>query len=336
MSHPLTSKVSDNMPNADSKNTDSHEESNTPTLIQQLESLVSEGRNPDTMDLDTLSTLDLLKVINKEDQKVAQAVALALPSISKAVDLAVECIHNGGRIIYLGAGTSGRLGVLDAVECRPTFSVSDNLVLGLIAGGEKALIHAVEGAEDDEEAAITDLQQVSVQPNDMVVGIAASGRTPYVISALAYAKSVGCKTVSLVCNPSSPMLAMVDAGICAEVGPECLSGSTRMKSGTAQKLVLNMLSTATMVKLGKVYENLMVDVNATNKKLRARAIRIVMQATQCAQEQAQTSLTEANNSAKVAILMILTKQDATTARAMLDNKSGHLRNSINDSPSTHK
>lgn len=306
----------------------STEVANTSTLIQQLDLLISEGRNPQTMDLDTLTTKELLTVINREDQQVAQAVASALPAIAMAVDLAVNSLQNGGRLIYIGAGTSGRLGVLDAVECRPTFSVNDNLVIGIIAGGEKALIHAVEGAEDCTQSGITDLQDINLSAVDIVVGIAASGRTPYVISALQYATSLGCATASVVCNPTSPMLGMVNAGICAQVGPECLTGSTRMKSGTAQKLILNMLSTATMVKLGKVYENLMVDVNASNQKLRARAIRIVMQATQCSQAQAQLALEQANNSAKLAILMVLTNTDVASAKAMLDSKQGHLRNAI--------
>jgi N-acetylmuramic acid 6-phosphate etherase len=314
--------------NEKSLNSDS-KDNNTQALIKQLDGLISEGRNPNTMQLDLLNTADLLQVINQEDQKVAFAVAKALPEITKAVDFAVHSLQNGGRLIYIGAGTSGRLGVLDAVECRPTFSVSDELVIGIIAGGESALIHAVEGAEDSESAGINDLKAINLQPNDIVVGIAASGRTPYVISALRYANSLACKTVSLVCNPTSPMLTMVDAGICAQVGPECLTGSTRMKSGTAQKIVLNMLSTATMVKLGKVYENLMIDVNATNKKLRARAIRIVMQATQCNQELARTTLEQAQNSAKLAILMILTKQDLDSAKALLEHSQGHLRKALN-------
>ncbi len=300
----------------------------TNDLLKQLESLVSEGRNPHTMLLDQLSTLDLVKVINLEDHKVAQAVAQVLPQVAKAVDYAVDSLSNGGRLIYLGAGTSGRLGILDAVECRPTFSVPDDLVIGLIAGGERAVIHAVEGAEDDEQAGINDLTNIHLQAIDMVVGIAASGRTPYVISGLAYAKSIGCKTASLVCNPDSVMLTMVDAGICTQVGPECLTGSTRMKSGTAQKLVLNMLSTATMVKLGKVYENLMIDVNASNKKLHARAVRIVMQATQCNQSDAKIALVQAGNSAKLAILMILTGADAGRANSLLKETHGHLRQAL--------
>lgn len=315
-----------------SQQTASSDESdnNTQAIIKQLDTLVSEGRNPHTMNLDQLSTVELLRLINQEDQKVAEAVAKVLPQITKAVDFAVHGIQSGGRLIYIGAGTSGRLGVLDAVECRPTFSVSDNLVVGLIAGGERALIHAAEGAEDSEEGAIVDLQRIQLNENDIVVGIAASGRTPYVISALQYANSLGCKTVSLVCNPTSPMLALADAGICAEVGPECLTGSTRMKSGTAQKLVLNMISTATMVKLGKVYENLMIDLNASNKKLHARAIRIVMQATQCSQEKAKSSLEAAQNSAKLAILMVLTNLDVDNAKAMLESSQGHLRKALNN------
>jgi N-acetylmuramic acid 6-phosphate etherase len=307
-------------------------EYSTKGLIKQLEGLISEGRNPDTMQFDTLSTYELLNVINQEDQKVALAVAKTLPTITAAVNFAVDSIRSGGRLIYIGAGTSGRLGVLDAVECRPTFSVSDDLVIGIIAGGEKALIHAVEGAEDSKEDAFKDLQNIGLSHKDMLVGIAASGRTPYVISALEYAKSLGCKTASVVCNPKSPMLTIADAGICAQVGPECLTGSTRMKSGTAQKLILNMLSTATMVKLGKVFENLMIDVNASNQKLRARAIRIVMQATQCDQEQAHLTLAQADNSAKLAILMILTNTDAITAKTMLQLNKGHLRNSLNHLP----
>lgn len=300
----------------------------TDNLIQQLDNMVSEGRNPNTMQLDTLNTLDLISTINKEDQKVAYAIENVLPSIAEAVDCAYNSIKNGGRLIYVGAGTSGRLGILDAVECRPTFSVPDNLVIGLIAGGEKALVHAVEGAEDKPEQGELDLQNIHLTSTDTVVGIAASGRTPYVIGALNYANSKGCNTVSLVCNPNSPMLSVAQTGICVQVGPECLSGSTRMKSGTAQKLVLNMLSTAVMVKMGKVYENLMVDVNASNQKLHARAIRIVMQATDCNEQTATKALEKANNSAKLAILIILSGLDANTARQLLDSKQGHLRESL--------
>jgi N-acetylmuramic acid 6-phosphate etherase len=297
-------------------------------LLKQLDKLVSEGRNPNTMQLDTLATHDLLKVINQEDQKVAQVVASVLPNITQAVDLAVGSLQSGGRIVYMGAGTSGRLGILDAVECRPTFSVPDDLVVGLIAGGEQAIIHAVEGAEDNQQAGVDDLKSVKIQKNDIVIGIAASGRTPYVIGGLHYANKVGCNTVSIVCNPNSEMLTIARVGICAEVGPECLTGSTRMKSGTAQKLILNMISTASMVKLGKVYENLMIDLNASNKKLLARAIRIVMQATECDAKTAESALKESENSAKLAILMILTGQNASKAKSMLTKSQGHLRNAL--------
>jgi len=242
-------------------------------LIDQLETLVSEGRNPRTMNLDILPTLDMLRLINSEDQKVAIAIQGALEDIAEAVEKTVRSIRQGGRLIYIGAGTSGRLGVLDAVECRPTFSVPDSLVVGLIAGGESALTSAVEGAEDNAQAGKQDLIDLQLNHNDIVVGIAASGRTPYVIGALNYANEQACESVCVVCNPNSPLIEIAKTSICIEVGPECLSGSTRMKSGTAQKLVLNMLSTATMVKLGKVYENLMVDVNASNKKLEAPSYR---------------------------------------------------------------
>jgi len=298
------------------------------SLIQQLDSMVSEGRNPNTMQLDTLSTLDLVTCINSEDQKVATAVQQVLPKIAEAVDCAYKSLKNKGRLIYIGAGTSGRLGILDAVECRPTFSVPDDVVIGLIAGGERALIHAVEGAEDKPAQGKADLQKIALSSADTVVGIAASGRTPYVIGALEYANSLACSTISLVCNPSSPMQDIAHIGICVEVGPECLSGSTRMKSGTAQKLVLNMLSTSVMVKLGKVYENLMVDVNASNHKLHARAVRIVMQATNCSADIAKQALEKADNSAKLAILMILTGQEADHARNLLHAKQGHLREAL--------
>lgn len=300
----------------------------TNDMLVQLDAMASEGRNPNTINLDQVSTLELLQLINQEDQKVAESVAAVLPEIAKTVSFAQHSLEHGGRLIYVGAGTSGRLGILDAVECRPTFSVPDDLVIGLIAGGEKALIHAVEGAEDNSDKGKSDLQDITLTSNDTVIGIAASGRTPYVVGALEYAKQLGCRTSSIVCNPNAPMLHIAEVGICAHVGPECLTGSTRMKSGTAQKLILNMISTATMVKLGKVYENLMVDVNATNKKLQARAIRIVMQATQCSQSQAQQALTDADNSAKLAILMILTNTDANTAAAMLHASKGHLRNAM--------
>ena len=297
-------------------------------LLQQLEQIVSEGRNPNTMNIDLVSTHELLGMINNEDKAVPLAVERVLPAITQAVDAAVSQIQKGGRLIYIGAGTSGRLGILDAVECRPTLSVPDDLVIGLIAGGERALTHAVEGAEDDKMAGAEDLRALQLQDNDMVVGIAASGRTPYVIGALEYAGQIGAQTACLVCNPAAPLLDVAQIKIAVTVGPECLTGSTRMKSGTAQKLVLNMLSTATMIKLGKAYENLMVDVNASNQKLVARATRIVMQATHCKQSEAEVALNEANNSAKLAILMLLTNRSAAEAEALLGKADGFLRRAV--------
>ncbi len=240
----------------------------TPTineLAKSLNKVVSEGRSPDTLDIDTLSTQGILTRLNNEDAKVANAVALQIPQIAKAVDAATISIKNGGRLIYIGAGTSGRLGILDAVECRPTFSVPDEMVVGVIAGGEKAVQHAVEGAEDNFDAGRTDLESLSLTQNDTVIGISASGRTPYVSGALEYARSLGCFTGAIACSPNATIFENADTVICPVVGPEALTGSTRMKSGTAQKLILNMISTSAMIKLGKTYQNLMVDVNATNE-----------------------------------------------------------------------
>ena len=305
-----------------------NEQFTTAQLLAQLSKIVSEGRNPDTMDIDLLSSEDVLKRINQEDQKVASAVGDCLPQIADAVDHIVNSLQLGGRLIYIGAGTSGRLGILDAVECRPTFSVSDELVQGIIAGGETAIQHAVEGAEDNRQAGIDDLKAIRFAKADVLVGLTASGRTPYVVSALQYANQIGATTVSITCNPDSPVMDVAEIGLCAVVGPECLTGSTRLKSGTAQKLILNMLSTASMIRLGKTYQNLMVDVNATNEKLRARAIRIVMQATDCDATEAEQALTMANNKAKLAILMILTGANANEAEDLLLNHDGFLRKAV--------
>ncbi len=300
----------------------------TEDLLAQLNSIVSEGRNPDTLDIDLLSSEAILRKINHEDAQVAPAVATQIPQIAQAVDAIVERLQSGGRLFYIGAGTSGRLGILDAVECRPTFSVPDDLVQGLIAGGEHAIQFAVEGAEDDREAGVRDVKAVDLSANDVLVGLSASGRTPYVVAALEYANSIGCVTASVTCNPNSPLMTTAQIGICPVVGPEALTGSTRMKSGTAQKLVLNMLSTASMIRLGKTYENLMVDVNASNEKLRARAIRIVMQATHCERIVAEKALKSADNRAKLAILMILTDLPAAQAEALLAEKHGFLRRAV--------
>ncbi|OKY25192.1 N-acetylmuramic acid 6-phosphate etherase [Thalassotalea sp. PP2-459] len=300
-------------------------------LIEELQFMASEGRNPDTMDLDLLDTTSLLVSLNKEDHKVAAIVQQAIPEVALAVEEIVKAFGEGGRLIYIGAGTSGRLGVLDAVECPPTFSVTDQQITALIAGGESAMYKAVEGAEDDPELAIAELKQKQLSKNDIVVGIAASGRTPYTISALKYAKEVGAKAIGVACNAASELLKEADIAICAEVGPEALTGSTRLKSGTAQKLILNMLTTASMIKTGKIYENLMVDVFASNEKLKARAIRIVMQASGCDIQTATRALANAGNNAKLAILLVLTGLSVDEAKLLLNNNNGFLRQAVDQS-----
>ncbi|MCO4312094.1 N-acetylmuramic acid 6-phosphate etherase [Pectobacterium versatile] len=293
-----------------------------------LGKLVSETRNPATMALDQLSTLEMMHAFNQEDRKVPEAIALVLPAIAEAVDLAAASLQEGGRLIYLGAGTSGRLGVLDASECPPTFGVPHGLVIGLIAGGPGALLKAVEGAEDDPALGEADLKALNLTAADMVVGLAASGRTPYVIGALRYAHDVGCRTAAISCNPHSPIAQEAQVAISPVVGPEALTGSTRLKSGTAQKLVLNMISTGAMVKLGKVYQNLMVDVKATNVKLLDRACRIVVEATGAEREQAQQALVLADNEVKPAILMLLANIDVAAARERLKQHNGYLREAL--------
>ncbi|MCL6326637.1 N-acetylmuramic acid 6-phosphate etherase [Pectobacterium polaris] len=293
-----------------------------------LGKLVSETRNPATMALDQLSTLEMMHAFNQEDRKVPEAIAQVLPAIAEAVDLATASLQEGGRLIYLGAGTSGRLGVLDASECPPTFGVPHGLVIGLIAGGPGALLKAVEGAEDDPALGEADLKALNLTAADMVVGLAASGRTPYVIGALRYARDVGCRTAAISCNPHSPIAQEAQVAISPVVGPEALTGSTRLKSGTAQKLVLNMISTGAMVKLGKVYQNLMVDVKATNVKLLDRACRIVVEATGAEREKAQQALVQADNEVKPAILMLLANIDVAAARERLKQHNGYLREAL--------
>ncbi|MFS8110216.1 N-acetylmuramic acid 6-phosphate etherase [Rhizobium jaguaris] len=297
-------------------------------LISELEQLVSEGRNPNTMHIDLLSTFDILREINYEDQTVPAAVEKVIPAIAAAVNQIVAAFQKGGRLIYMGAGTSGRLGVLDASECPPTFSVPPNMVIGLIAGGPDALRRSIEGAEDDPEQGRQALQDINLTAADVVVGIAVSGRTPYVIGGLNYAKSVGAVTVALSCNPNSVIAGIADLAISPVVGPEILTGSTRLKSGTAQKLILNMLTTASMIRIGKSYQNLMVDVHASNKKLVARASRIVMQATGCTQEDARRVLDQTGNDVKLAILMEITGMGIEEARVALQNAGGFLRKAI--------
>ncbi|MDX2156744.1 MAG: N-acetylmuramic acid 6-phosphate etherase [Hyphomicrobiaceae bacterium] len=298
------------------------------TLHTQLQQLVSEGRNPRTTDIDLMASIDIVTLINAEDRGVAEAVAATLPQVARAVDTIVLAFQSGGRLIYIGAGTSGRLGVLDASECPPTFGVSPDMVVGLIAGGRDALISAAEGAEDRAEDGARDLTAIGLGERDVVVGIAVSGRTPYVIGALDYARTRGAVTVALTCNPNSPIAGMSDISIAPVVGPEVIAGSTRMKSGTAQKLVLNMLSTAAMVRIGKTYGNLMVDMIASNSKLVARAARMVSEATGSPLAEAEAALEKAGSDSKLAILMLLTGQDAATARRSLAAAGGMLRRAI--------
>ena len=294
-------------------------------LLQTLSTLITEQRNPNSMHVDSLSALEIVQLMNKEDKQVPLAIEKCLPQIAQAVECIVAAFQQGGRLVYIGAGTSGRLGVLDASECPPTFGVSPEMVKGIIAGGERALRHPIEGAEDSKAQAVVDLQTIQLSSKDVLVGIAASGRTPYVISALEYAKSLGSVTVSIASNPNSAMANIVDIAIDTVVGPEVLTGSSRLKSGTAQKLVLNMLTTASMILMGKCYQNLMVDVQASNEKLKARAIRIVMQATDCDKALAEETLKQADQNAKLAIMMILSGLDRAQAEALLEKYHGKLQ-----------
>ena len=294
-------------------------------LLQTLSTLITEQRNPNSMHVDSLSALEIVQLMNEEDKQVPLAIEKCLPQIAQAVERIVAVFQQGGRLVYIGAGTSGRLGVLDASECPPTFGVSPEMVKGIIAGGERALRHPIEGAEDSKAQAVVDLQTIQFSSKDVLVGIAASGRTPYVIGALEYAKSLGSVTVSISSNPNSAMANIVDIAIDTVVGPEVLTGSSRLKSGTAQKLVLNMLTTASMILMGKCYQNLMVDVQASNEKLKTRAIRIVMQATDCDKALAEETLKQADQNAKLAIMMILSGLDRAQAEALLEKHQGKLQ-----------
>lgn len=294
-------------------------------LLQTLTQLVTEQRNPNSMDLDQLSALEIVQLMNNEDKQVPLAIEKCLPQIAQAVEKIVEAFQSGGRLIYIGAGTSGRLGVLDASECPPTFGVSPEMVKGIIAGGDKALRNPIEGAEDNPQAGMNDLQSIDFSAKDVLVGLAASGRTPYVMGALHYAKSLGATTISIASNPNCAMSQLSDIAIETVVGAEVLTGSSRLKSGTAQKLVLNMLTTASMVLIGKCYQNLMVDVQASNQKLIARAVRIVMQATDCSKSEAESALHAADNHAKLAIMMILANVKRAEAERLLAENHGRLR-----------
>ncbi|MGB9808877.1 MAG: N-acetylmuramic acid 6-phosphate etherase [Caldanaerobacter sp.] len=293
-----------------------------------LEELITEGRNPNTMDIDRLSTVDMLKKINEEDKKVPLAVEKVIPSIAEAIDRIVPRMKKGGRLIYVGAGTSGRIGILDASECPPTFGVDPGLVIGIIAGGDSAIRNAIESAEDDVEGGRQDLVNIGLTERDSVVGISASGRTPYVIGALKYAKEVGALTIGLFCNENKNVENIVDVMITPIVGPEVIMGSTRMKAGTAQKLVLNMISTGVMIKLGKVYSNLMVDLQASNEKLRERARRMVKLATGAKEDLIERVLNETNYNVKLAILMIVGDMEKEKAQKLLEMADGYIAEAI--------
>lgn len=289
-----------------------------------LTTMITESRNQASLTIDQLATIDMLKVINEEDKKVAFAVEKQLPQIAQAVDKIVEAFQQQGRLIYIGAGTSGRLGILDASECPPTYGTPAEQIMGIIAGGTPAIFKAVENAEDKPEQGQADLQSIQFNYKDILVGIAASGRTPYVIGAMEYAKSQGATVISLCCNPNAPMIGLADIAITPIVGAEVITGSSRMKAGTAQKLVLNMLTTASMIKIGKVFSNLMVDVEASNAKLIERQIQIVIEATSCSRQQAINALEQCNRQCKTAIIMLLMQISAEQAMALLDENRGMI------------
>lgn len=298
--------------------------------VMKLDGFTTERRNPNTIHLDNMSALEIVSVMNEEDKKVPVAIEENLEKIAEVSQLVAEAFTKGGRLIYIGAGTSGRLGVLDASECVPTFGVPASQVVGIIAGGDIALRHAVEGAEDSKTLPIEDLKNIGLSDIDVVIGLAASGRTPYVIAGLEYAAEVGAKTVAISCNKGSKIGEAARIAIEVEVGPEVLTGSTRLKSGTAQKLVLNMITTTSMVLSGKAYENLMVDVQMSNEKLEVRAENIVMEATGVDRESVRATIDEAQGQVKTAIVMILTDKNYEEAKSLLDQNGGHVRATIND------
>ncbi|WP_110114423.1 N-acetylmuramic acid 6-phosphate etherase [Bacillus sp. CGMCC 1.16541] len=293
-----------------------------------LEKLATEQRNKNTMNLDEMSVFDILQTMNAEDRTVPEAISKVIPTIEQVVTKTIASIKQGGRLIYIGAGTSGRLGVLDAAECPPTFGVSPHLVVGVIAGGQKAFTEAVEGAEDSKEAGKQDLENLQLSKHDVVIGIAASGRTPYVVGALQYANEVGATTGSIACNESAVISEYAQHAIEVVTGHEVLTGSTRLKAGTAQKLLLNMISTATMIGLGKAYQNLMVDVQTTNEKLHHRAKGIISQATGLDLETAASYFEQANGNVKAAIVMALTNMSYEEALRQLDKSEGFVRKAI--------
>lgn len=297
-------------------------------MDMELSKIATEQRNEATMHIDKLSTVEMIRLINNEDKKVALAVEQETEDIAEAVDLIADRMAKGGRLIYLGCGTSGRLGILDAAECPPTYSTDPEQVIGLIAGGTEAIFKAVEGAEDSKELGVEDLKKLRLSSADVVVGLAASGRTPYVIGGMEYAKSIGVKVIGVTCCPGSEIDTLADIGIAPMPGPEVVTGSTRMKSGTAQKMVLNMLSTGAMIKLGKVYENLMVDVKPSNEKLINRCISIVHSATEKSEEEAKTALEQCGYHPKTAIVMLLCGISAEEARKALNTAGGHVTDAV--------
>ncbi|MEK8141477.1 N-acetylmuramic acid 6-phosphate etherase [Morganella morganii] len=293
-----------------------------------LTSMITESRNPASADIDSLPTLDMLRVINREDQTVALAVEKTLPQVAQVVDAVAQAFRLGGRLIYMGAGTSGRLGILDASECPPTFGTPAEQVVGLIAGGHKAILKAVENAEDNRELAVSDLKALNFNEKDVLVGIAASGRTPYVLGGMEYALSLGATVAAVSCNPDSEMSRLAGIAITPVVGPEVITGSSRMKAGTAQKLILNMITTGAMIRSRKVYGNLMADVEATNAKLVERQKRIVMAATECDRATAEQALAACDGHCKTAIVMILAQLSAGDAKALLAQHQGFIRDAL--------
>ena len=296
--------------------------------MTDLKKMTTETRNSASENLDCMSSLEIVTLMNKEDSKIAPAVREQLPQIAKAVDLCVHALENGGRIVYMGAGTSGRLAAIDAAECPPTFGVSKDTVIGLIAGGNQIEISLTNDKEDSPESGMADLRQISLTKKDIVIGIAASGRTPYVIGGMEYAKKLGCNTVSIACNNNSEIGKRADVASEVIVGSEVLTGSTRLRAGTSQKMILNMISTASMVRTGKAYRNLMVDVVQTNEKLVARAQGILMEATGISREDAVQVLEKAGGSVKKAIVMVLASCSAEEAQTRLERARGHVREAL--------
>lgn len=298
------------------------------TVFQELAGLVTESRNPNTNDIDIMSTEEIVRLINQEDHNVAEAISKEIPYIVQAADIMAEAFKIGGRLIYVGAGTSGRLGVLDASECPPTFGSDPEMIQGIIAGGFEALVRAQEGSEDKKEQGIADLLEKKISSKDVVCGIAASQRTPYVIGALEEAKKLGAKTIFIICNPREVVQVDVDVAICPVSGPEVIMGSTRMKAGSAQKMVLNILTTTAMIKQGKIYKNMMIDLQQNSQKLIERSKKIIMLATDKNYKEASHYLAESNGHVKSAILMAITGVNLKTARTFLDDNDGFIKKAL--------